>query len=477
MTQKENGAYYTPAPVAATLVRWALRGAEDRLLDPACGDGGVLAHHPASIGVERCAEAAAAARGRAPNANVVCADFFAWAASTPQRFDCAAGNPPFIRYQRFGGETRGLARDLCGALGVRLSGLCSSWAPWLLVTASLLRPGGRMAFVVPAEIGHAPYAAPALHWFAEHFANVTIVAIRRKVFAELSEDTWLLYADGYGGRTDAFRFAAWEDFAAHSRPPPGTQVTLEEWRRWGCRLRPMLLAEGTRRAYRQVAEGSSAQRLGRIARLGIGYVSGDNGFFHLRPSEAERLGIGDYLRASVTSGRQLRDGVVDASTVDRWRSEDRATFLVQLDPNSTISNPLGDYLASDAATVAQGRYKCRVRNPWYAVPNVIAPDMFLAYMSTDSPALARNDAGCVCSNAVHAVRLNANVAADDVQAAWDKPLTRLSCELEGHPLGGGLLKLEPREATRVLLATDEDASNDERWREGIETMRRWRHRA
>ncbi len=143
MTQKENGAYYTPARVAATLVAWALRGKQDRMLDPACGDGGVIAHHPSSVGVERCAQAAAAARQRAPDAQVVCADFFAWAASTPSRFDCAAGNPPFIRYQRFSGETRGLARDLCAALGVRLSGLCSSWAPWLLVTASLLRPGGR----------------------------------------------------------------------------------------------------------------------------------------------------------------------------------------------------------------------------------------------------------------------------------------------------------------------------------------------
>ena len=238
----------------------------------------------------------------------------------------------------------------------------------------------------------------------------------------------------------------------------------------------MLLPESTRRAYRQVAQGAGAQRLGRIARLGIGYVSGDNGFFHLRPSEAERIGIGEYLRASVTTGRQLRDGVVDASTVDRWRSEDRATFLIQLDPSSAISGPLSDYLASDAATIAQSRYKCRVRNPWYAVPNVTAPDMFLAYMSTDSPALARNDAGCVCSNAVHAVRLNADVDTDEVQAAWSQPLTRLSCELEGHPLGGGLLKLEPREAARVLLPTDDDAGNDELWCDAIETMRRWRHR-
>jgi adenine-specific DNA-methyltransferase len=27
----------------------------------------------------------------------------------------------------------------------------------------------------------------------------------------------------------------------------------------------------------------------------------------------------------------------------------------------------------------------------------------------------------------------------------------LSCKLEGHPLGGGMLKLEPREAAQVLL--------------------------
>ena len=447
------------------------------MLDPACGDGGVIAHHPSSVGIERCPQAAAEARRLAPDAQVVCSDFFAWAASTRSRFDCAAGNPPFIRYQRFSGETRGLARDLCGALGVRLSGLCSSWAPWLLVTASLLRPGGRMAFVVPAEIGHAPYAAPVLHWLSRHFRTVTIVAIRRKVFAELSEDTWLLYADGYGGSTDAFRFSAWEDFEAQPRPPRGKEVSLKEWQQWDSRLRPMLLPARARRAYRQIADGNKTRRLGGVCRLGIGYVSGDNGFFHLRPSEAQRLGVADYLRPSVTSGRHLRDGAIDQDAVDRWRSEDRATFLVYADTNTTISDAFANYLASDAATVAQARYKCRVRTPWYAVPNVTVPDMFLAYMSTDRPALARNDAGCVCSNAVHAVRLHANVSADHVLEHWERPLTELSCELEGHPLGGGLLKLEPREATRVLLAPREASANDEQWRESIDTMRRWRHRA
>lgn len=333
-----------------------------------------------------------------------------------------------------------------------------------------------MAFVVPAEIGHAPYAAPVLHWFAEHFANVTVVAIRRKVFAGLSEDTWLLYADGFGSRTDAFRFAAWEGFAVHPSPPKGASVRVEEWRRWGCRLRSMLLPADTRKAYRQVADGEG-ERLGSVARLGVGYVSGDNGFFHLRPSDGERLDVAEYLRPSVTSGRQLHGGVIDADTVRCWRAEDRATFLVHVEPGVAVSDALAAYLASDAATAAMGRYKCRVRAPWYMVPNVASPDMFLAYMSTDHPSMARNDAGCVCSNAVHAVRLNADVTPEQVLSRWNRPLTHLSCELEGHPLGGGLLKLEPREAARVVLAPEDDTGRDDLWREGIATMRRWRHRA
>jgi Xaa-Pro aminopeptidase len=34
---------------------------------------------------------------------------------------------------------------------------------------------------------------------------------------------------------------------------------------------------------------------------------------------------------------------------------------------------------------------------------------------------------------------------------WQTSLTRLSVELEGHSLGGGMLKLEPTEAESVML--------------------------
>ena len=192
-SRKEAGGYYTPERVAATLVRWVVREETDRLLDPSCGDGRFICRHPNSIGVEREAAAASAARERAPRAFVHEGDFFAWAADTGERFECAAGNPPFIRYQTFKGEVRARAMRLCASLGAVFSGLASSWAPFLAAAAGLLKPGGRLAFVVPAEIGHATYAAPLLDYLAERFEAVHVIAVREKLFPKLSEDCWLLH--------------------------------------------------------------------------------------------------------------------------------------------------------------------------------------------------------------------------------------------------------------------------------------------
>jgi hypothetical protein len=46
---------------------------------------------------------------------------------------------------------------------------------------------------------------------------------------------------------------------------------------------------------------------------------------------------------------------------------------------------------------------------------------------------------------------SAESAARNLACAWQTSLARLSCELEGHALGGGVLKLEPTEAENTLL--------------------------
>jgi len=480
LSQKHAGAYYTPNGVAAALVAWTVREAGDRLLDPACGDGQFLACHSHATGIEQDPVAARQAQARAPTARIQVEDFFAWATETTERFEGAAGNPPFIRYQTFKGEIRKRALTLCARQGVVFSGLASSWAPFLVATAGLLKPGARMAFVVPAEIGHAPYAAPLLEYLVGSFSEVRIVAIRDKIFPTLSEDCWLLYADGYGGRTDRIGLTITDLFVPSRAPPPTTlSIDVAEWRSiWNRRLRPYLLPTDARDLYAAALGHHDSQRLSDFAAIGIGYVSGDNEFFHLRPSDAARWDIpAACLHPSVRSARSLPERRITRSTVDGWKSDDAPVMLLRLRRGQELPAGVRRYLDSSAGQQARLGYKCRNREPWYAVPDVQVPDYVMSYMSGRSVSLVRNDAEVTCTNSVHALRVHDAAMATKLLPEWSSPFVRLSCELEGHALGGGMLKLEPREAARILFPAPDIArrARADILEEAIVRMQNWRH--
>jgi hypothetical protein len=213
--------------------------------------------------------------------------------------------------------------------------------------------------------------------------------------------------------------------------------------------------------------------------VGIGYVTGHNGFFHLRPSEASSARIPDqFLIPTVRSGRQLSCDAIDEETVSSWIARDEPCLLLRLRPHEAIPKEIVKYLNTAAGKEASESYKCRNRSPWYVVPDVVIPDGFLTYMSGNGPALVSNEAGCSCSNSVHAVRMKNGYSLTSIRSAWAHPLTQLSAEIEGHPLGGGMLKLEPREANRIILPTGNLRFKSDEIQElekARSILRLWRH--
>jgi hypothetical protein len=122
-----------------------------------------------------------------------------------------------------------------------------------------------------------------------------------------------------------------------------------------------------------------------------------------------------------------------------------------------------DPLVADAAVQAlladgeeQGiheRYKCRIRTPWWALParQVRAPHLFMTYMASEIPRLVMNDAGAASTNNVHGVNLLNGTDRRALVASFYNSLTMLSAELVGRSYGGGVLKLEPTEAERLVI--------------------------
>jgi adenine-specific DNA-methyltransferase len=110
---KLRGGYYTPAPIALFLSKWALTCKPREVLEPSCGDGafiraflGLHRHKVNFTGLELLEDEADKARQVAKadkllNTKVIKTDFLEWLLeqlSLGRQFDAAVGNPPYIRY-------------------------------------------------------------------------------------------------------------------------------------------------------------------------------------------------------------------------------------------------------------------------------------------------------------------------------------------------------------------------------------------
>ena len=98
-------------------------------------------------------------------------------------------------------------------------------------------------------------------------------------------------------------------------------------------------------------------------------------------------------------------------------------------------------------------------------------------MSGRQVSLVENAARCACTNSLHTVQLKDRAVVSRVEAARRSPAFQLSCEIEGHPLGGGMLKLEPREACNIVIPEEAPLGRTDARiiREGLTALQNWRH--
>src|SRR5688572_6286636 len=210
--RRRLGQWSTPAAVADLAVALAgpLGGA--RVMDPACGDGAILARAarrgPAALrGREIDPAAAAAARRAVPAAVIEVGDLLGddAAIESPGSIDVVIGNPPYVRHgladqvdkarraAAIAADWPGLAADDVDAIARRgdLAATC------LLRALRWVRPGGRLVFVVSTALVDADaaeplwravaaagavraiVAAPAERWFGTAAVNAMIVVVDR----------------------------------------------------------------------------------------------------------------------------------------------------------------------------------------------------------------------------------------------------------------------------------------------------------
>lgn len=465
--RKARGAFFTPEPVARYITDWAIRHRDEHVLEPSCGEAAFLLSAvdrlaaltepdhdfaPVLDGVELHPASARAAqallREAGVEARITTSDFFL--VEPTASYDVVIGNPPFVRYQDFAGEARTRSRMAALRAGVSLTGLASSWAAFAVHSALFLKPGGRMGLVLPAELLSVNYAAEVRRFLMDRFARVDLVMFTERVFPGVLEEVVLLLAEGYEqGSTDHASIYQVRNAAELSNVAAGTtwrpQRPEDKWT-------PSLLSAEALSTYSNLLSSSSFTVLETWGDTTLGMVTGNNRYFALSGARVRELGLqqSDVIRLSPPGSRHLRGLSLTPAALDELDAEGSATWLFR--PSEKPSPAAAAYITAGETANVQDAYKCRVRKPWWRVPMVKPADLLLTYMNADTPRLSTNRAKAHHLNSVHGVYLRSGLKTlgqDLLPLGSLSSMTLLGAETVGRAYGGGMLKLEPREADRL----------------------------
>ncbi|TXH62522.1 MAG: SAM-dependent methyltransferase [Thiothrix sp.] len=480
--QKLRGGYYTPYDLAHFLARWVAEISPDRLLEPSCGDGvffdaigKAINNNKLSVfGFELEEEESEKAKLRARDAgleksSIINRDFLSWAIENfgvnDVQFDAVVGNPPFIRYQYLPEVFQKYAEQVFKKLDLSFTKHTNAWVPFILASMHFLRPGGRLAMVVPSEIIHVSHAQSLRSYLGRECKRLVIIDPEELWFSNTLQGAVIILAEKKQDKTDkeegvgiypvkGREFIKLNPFDVFSYPQAINGKTIQgKWTR-------AFLDKQTRLLIDELEEHKNVHRFRKIAQVDVGIVTGANKFFLVSDEVVEKHKLKKWAHPMFGRSEHCPGIIYDSHQHEENSSKGHPTNFLWFNETTTrIDHSAKEYIKMGESQSLHTRYKCRIRAPWYTVPSVYSTEIGMLKRSHNTPRLILNNIGAYTTDTAYRIRSN-TVTAKQLVSCFINPLTALSAELEGRHYGGGVLELVPSEIERLLIPLPENNKVD-----------------
>jgi adenine-specific DNA-methyltransferase len=471
--QKLRGGYYTPLDLASYIAGWALAKSPTSVLEPSCGDGaflGAISKHRLTSGTAITAfeiDKAEAEKARicarliaGAIVEVHSTDFLDWAIGRMSagdiKFDSVVGNPPFIRYQYLPATSQEKAEVIFDLLNLPFTKHTNAWVPFVLASISLLKPGGRLGMILPAEIMHVMHAQalrtflghncsrlliidPEELWFDGTLQGAVILLAEKK--RHLSE-----HSDGLGiAQVKGRSFLEQKAELLFDRTRRINGKTVEgKWTR-------ALLSHNELSLIDQITALENVYLFKDIAQVDVGLVTGANKFFLVHDETVQEFGLQKFAHPMFGRSDHCPGVIYDAEQhAQNTRKGNPTNFIWLNEKESALPTGAVKYVRFGESQKLHTRYKCSIRSPWYTVPSVYTTKIGMLKRSHNLPRLIYNRLGAYTTDTAY--RINTAVCTPEkLVYCFINPLTALSAELEGRFYGGGVLELVPSEIERLIV--------------------------
>jgi len=470
-SEKLRGGFYTPEPIAEFILRWGINSSNDfDILEPSCGDGVFLEqlkNHKqkyksiTAIEIDEI-EAQKAEKIELKNKQIINDDFHTYCNNTLQRFDLIIGNPPYIRYQFFDRQQQVEAGYIFIKAGLAYSKLTNAWVSFVVGSSLLLKDnGGKIGFVLPAEILQVSFALQLRKFIAHFYNKINIISFEKLVFPNIQQEVVLLLCEKNGTKEHNIEHIELKDAselktldtARLKSPQKKIDFKSNKWTFYFLEQEEIDFLEN-------ISKKRDIPTLGKFANVEVGITTGANDFFTVPFTTVEEYDLHDYAKPMVGRSVQVNSVVFTENDWEKNKFSKAKAHLLTFPDRQKINHKNGaiKYIAYGESMGIHKGYKTGIRDDWFVVPSLKISDALFIRRNNLYPRLIINEAGAYTTDTMHRVFVKQGTDIKALTASYYNSLSLAFTEVCGRSHGGGVLELMPSEAERVLLPYHKDNS-------------------
>ncbi len=465
--RKRLGQFFTPYSVACFMGQWLTETsiAQPEILDP-CAGLGVFERALCTIDRNFAARARFSlwemdqdlARGLTQVCNrlsiqhsVTSRDFInehAWTSV----YDAIIANPPYFKHH-FIENKEDVRAAVSSNIGAPFSVQTNIYCWFLVKSLALLRPGGRLAFIIPTEFLNANYGRDVKKYLLDtgSLRHIISFCYKSKTFNDAITTACVLLAEKAGGSSDGIRLYRTDSseqlgdltkFLAESEFIEYQPSDLDVERKWRSYF------PGTRKFSKRLSNLVPFSTYGRFSR---GIATGANEFFSIRPSTAEEHRLpAECLIPCLSKTRQAPGRKFTQLDFEALRQADKPVYL--FDGEALTDKAVGDYIRAGEESGYQRRYLTRMRNPWYALEKRPASKLWVGVFGRSGIRFVWNESNCITLTCFHVFQPSSRGrnCLPYLYLYLNSSIGRDFLEVEKRVYGDGLEKYEPNDINRSL---------------------------
>lgn len=458
--QKQTGSYYTPDYLAGFISKKVLsffgNNTVISILEPSVGDGAFVSEFAKNdplkikltaldINNEELKKATNKWSGKNAIFNEI--DFLDFESKT--KFSAIIGNPPYIKKTLLSTKQITTCKEIHSKENLTEKSAKNIWTTFLVKSTTLLKDDGVLAFVMPSELLQVKFAEEIREYLKNQFQRIEIYTFNDLMFECKGQDTIVLIAYKKHNEKGEFftNIEFKEELENNSYSLKNNNLLVDsnvKWTHHFLTTDELNFLDKLKQKLKTVDYYTDSKP---------GIVTAANNFFIINRETERKYNLSKYTKPIIQKGFFVNGSVVfEEENILELEQSNHPTRLLQLNDNDKITKKLSEYLSIGTEQKIQERYKCRIRNNWYVIPNIsTVPEALFFKRCHNYPKLLKNNSNALVTDSAYKVNMKNSWDLNSFIFSFYNSLTLVFAETNGRYYGGGVLELTPSEFKKLPI--------------------------